>query len=236
MSAIQQDYPLPDQLPTTVTFVDQPEEGLLTTKRITDALLELADLNGCDLEVKRVPRPKQVATPVWVKEKCEEFERRLQETVDKMPPTEAQATALLNELFPYSAETKPRHYEADAALISAALTAAYEQGSKRTATDYEGVLADHQRLVKELDAIMGGSATQPSLCDVVAYAPAWRKKAYEQGRTETIQYLQDEAKALPVQHEIQSHGCCTYNWYRHVAHKLKTWAAIRAQAGQEEGA
>lgn len=56
MSATQNWNMPPDKLPTTVTFVDQPEEGLLTSKGITDALLDLADLNGCNLEVKCVPR------------------------------------------------------------------------------------------------------------------------------------------------------------------------------------
>lgn len=34
-----------------------------------------------------------------------------------MTPTKAQAKTLFNELFPYIAETNPRHYEADAVVV-----------------------------------------------------------------------------------------------------------------------
>lgn len=42
--------------------------------------------------------------------------------------------------------------------------------------DYEEVLSDKRRLTKELDVLMGGTAKQPSLCDVVGYFPIWQRK------------------------------------------------------------
>lgn len=38
-----------------------------------------------------------------------------------------------------------------------------------TIPDYEEAIADKERLTKELNTILGGTAEKPSLCDVVAY-------------------------------------------------------------------
>ncbi len=44
-------------------------------------------------------------------------------------------------------------------------------------TDYEEVLADHRRLVRELDVALNGNeaAEQASLCDVVAQIKRYRR-------------------------------------------------------------
>ncbi|HEX2683618.1 MAG TPA: hypothetical protein VHL77_06785 [Ferruginibacter sp.] len=48
-----------------------------------------------------------------------------------------------------------------------------------TAADYEEVLVDHKRLVRELDVIMNGehAAKQASLVDLVAQARGWKHSA-----------------------------------------------------------
>lgn len=105
------------------------------------------------------------------------------------------------------------------------------------------MLADHQRLVKELDAIMGGSATQPSLCDVVAYAPAWHKKAYEQGRRDVEADVWEQAEKMisipdgwefrPVERgTIQAMLGDIADLMKDKARECRS-QAIRAQAGQE---
>ncbi len=47
-----------------------------------------------------------------------------------------------------------------------------------TAADYEEVLADHRRLVRELDVLLNGeagAAKQASLCDIVSQVRQWHK-------------------------------------------------------------
>lgn len=48
-----------------------------------------------------------------------------------------------------------------------------------TAADYETVLADHRRLVYELDVALNGYGASPqtSLCDIVAQVQQWRREA-----------------------------------------------------------
>lgn len=50
---------------------------------------------------------------------------------------------------------------------------------KLTAQDYEEVLADHRRLVRELDVLLngGGAARQASLCDIVGQVAKQRIRA-----------------------------------------------------------
>lgn len=47
--------------------------------------------------------------------------------------------------------------------------------------------------------------------------------AERRGMEQTIEHLMAIKKALPVQHEIESHGCCSYNWYGHVERLLRQW-------------
>ncbi len=48
----------------------------------------------------------------------------------------------------------------------------------KEARDYEEVLEDHNRLVRELDVLMNGDgvARQASLCDLVAQFPKWKRE------------------------------------------------------------
>lgn len=46
-------------------------------------------------------------------------------------------------------------------------------------SNYRAVLADHNRLVRELDVLLNGvdgAAPQASLCDIVAQLADWRRK------------------------------------------------------------
>lgn len=79
--------------------------------------------------------------------------------------------------------------------ITKFITTALIKAEARAAQDYEEVLTDHRRLVKKLDEIMGGTATQPSLCDVVAHAPLWKQQVYALGGRDALSKL-GEALAL----------------------------------------
>ncbi|KVT92659.1 hypothetical protein WK60_13795 [Burkholderia ubonensis] len=63
--------------------------------------------------------------------------------------------------------------------------------------DYEEVLADHRRLVRELDVLLNGeegAALQASLCDIVAQVR--REKSKPKPRAEVTDDKQDKAKGL----------------------------------------
>lgn len=64
-----------------------------------------------------------------------------------------------------------------------------------TAADYEDVLHDQRRLVRELDVMMNGSAAakQASLCDVVGSFPQWLR-------------AHDEALLEKFKRELMEHG------------------------------
>jgi hypothetical protein len=61
-------------------------------------------------------------------------------------------------------------FNAGAATKQESNTPKPEQGDDLTIADYEEVLADHRRLVRELDVALNGdgAAKQASLCDIVA--------------------------------------------------------------------
>lgn len=52
------------------------------------------------------------------------------------------------------------------------------------------------------------------------------------GMEDLITHLSDSAAALPVQHEQENLGQCTYNWYRYIGRKLRVFAD--AKAGPKE--
>lgn len=55
------------------------------------------------------------------------------------------------------------------AMLGAAETGSAAPDTSPTIADYEGVLADHRRLTRELDVLLNGedAAERPSLCDIV---------------------------------------------------------------------
>lgn len=61
-----------------------------------------------------------------------------------------------------------------------------------TAADYEEVLADHRRLVRELDVLLNGSgaAKQASLCDIVGQLADFQRR-----RPISWRDIQDQLKA-----------------------------------------
>jgi hypothetical protein len=82
----------------------------------------------------------------------------------------------------------PRSKEFSKAALTAALPHAVDESAIREA--YEAVLADHRRLVRELDvALFGeeGAAPQASLCDLIGPAKALR----EQVRREVVEEVLD---------------------------------------------
>lgn len=59
--------------------------------------------------------------------------------------------------------------------------------------DYEGCLADHRRLVRELDVMMNGdgAAKQASLVDLVEQFPAWKAERNQLVADEILSAMQD---------------------------------------------
>ena len=76
--------------------------------------------------------------------------------------------AVENILNTLSTSDGGNYYRAD---LVQAFTAALDASRK----DYEEVLDDHRRLVRELDVLMNDehAAKQASLCDIVASFPQW---------------------------------------------------------------
>jgi len=63
-------------------------------------------------------------------------------------------------------------------------------------SDHEEVLADHRRLVRELDVLLcgeEGAAKQASLCDIVSMVARWRREGW---KTPSDQPDEDAAEAL----------------------------------------
>lgn len=64
------------------------------------------------------------------------------------------------------------------AFLQAEAASRWNEGSGITAADYEEGLADHRRLVRELDVLLngeGGAAKQASLCDIVGQLAAKKR-------------------------------------------------------------
>jgi hypothetical protein len=79
-------------------------------------------------------------------------------------------------------------------------------------TDYEEVLADHRRLVRELDVLMHGeegAAKQASLCDLVAMLPSWKEAHRKQ--------VLLEAAAILERKLVQPSGNIAYGILRRMA-------------------
>lgn len=130
-----------------------------------------------------------------------------------------------------------RKKNANAALIVAlrnnadALLNALQRQDEPTAADYEEVLTDHRRLVRELDVALNGedAAQQASLCDIVGQVRHGGWKLVQ--ASETPSTIQDEA-ALVDFIEAQMDPNITRGFYaKSIARALIAAGAIRYGAG-----
>jgi hypothetical protein len=76
------------------------------------------------------------------------------------------------------------------------LVAPFAQADSATAADYEEVLADHRRLVRELDVLLNGeegAAPQASLCDIVMQVKKQGLRSAELAPYKTVEAMRSDA-------------------------------------------
>lgn len=90
---------------------------------------------------------------------------------------------------------------------------AHRLAERATAEDYEAVLADHRRLVRELDVLLHGegAAKQASLCDIVAQVAAQKRRSHpaeradgECARNHLLRLIDDVWQAATDSQEVPS--------------------------------
>lgn len=80
-----------------------------------------------------------------------------------------------------------------------------------TIADYEEVLADKRRLVRELDVLMNGkqAAKQASLCDIVGQFPSWKAKALRAERSAMRRVVRAMKTKCEAGHRTEPHTRAT---------------------------
>lgn len=136
-----------------------------------------------------------------------------------------QAIAIVDDWYTECSEVKAPSTDRRKLIFD--ITAALAQVERDTQHDYEEVLTDQRRLVKELDVLMNGrnAAKQASLCDLVGSFSRWLQ-AHDR---ETWEAAADVAERFGVYPELNiANG--GPEWYRH-GKDIATKCRQRARGG-----